>query len=312
VDASEVTADILVLHRISPDGRFLAIGGWSSTSPSYFGKVSIAPSQGASEPQLVAENARLIDWTRDGRDLIVASKSSGSEALYLLPVKAGRADGDPIFVRCGPCMPGSVNSDGALVYYSALPSGTTATWIGNLDSAGHIAEWKTLKLGADPAAGSMAVRWSPDSSQIVYTMREATTRNYLLRVRNMATGEDRELYRGKDSTVCSWASQHASLFCGHRTPQDTLQVFSIAPDSGRVEQLGSIAGYPSSTGINVYFARDDDRAIYLPRGAALTRWEIGAEQATAVDQMPGIGFPESACLSRTSTGLPAAIGRRCV
>ncbi len=90
--------------------------------------------------------------------------------------------------------------------------------------------------------------------------------------------------------TCVWASRRASVFCGHRTPQGTLEVSSIATDTGHVEQLGSIPGYTSGTLFNVFFASGDDRSIYAQRGSELIRREIGAEQATTVEQMPGIGI----------------------
>ena len=49
------------LNRPSPDGRFIASG----TRYEGIGKVWIMPIPGG-EPELVSENAHLIDWTRDG------------------------------------------------------------------------------------------------------------------------------------------------------------------------------------------------------------------------------------------------------
>ncbi len=164
VEGSETGPARIIWHRPSPGGRFLAFNGRNNT-PAYYDKIFIMPSVGGSEPQLVADRARLIDWTRDGRYLIIAREISGSPALCLLPVKDGRAEGDPVFVRYGPFMNGSVNPDGGLVYYSALPAGIYATWIGNLDSAGRLVEWKTLELGGGRAPTVVVVRWSPDSSQ---------------------------------------------------------------------------------------------------------------------------------------------------
>jgi hypothetical protein len=48
------------VHRPSPDGRFIA-----SASSSTSGNIFVMPSQGG-EPQVASDNARLIDWTRDG------------------------------------------------------------------------------------------------------------------------------------------------------------------------------------------------------------------------------------------------------
>jgi len=87
---------------LSPDGRFIAIADVGAVRR--LGKISVVPSfVGSSQggpPQLAADNARLMDWTRDGRYLaIVSQRSSSPEALYLLPMKDGR----PASERSGLC-----------------------------------------------------------------------------------------------------------------------------------------------------------------------------------------------------------------
>jgi hypothetical protein len=115
------------INRPSPDGRFIA----SALSEDVVGKVWITPTSGG-EPELVSENAQLIDWTRDGRYLIVTSSRSGSEALHLLPIKDGKAAGDPVFVRYGPCYFGSTVGNGALVCHSTHPGDGLEAWLGSL------------------------------------------------------------------------------------------------------------------------------------------------------------------------------------
>jgi hypothetical protein len=116
------------LNRPSPDGRFIA----SSTSNNQsIGKVWIMPVQGG-EPEPVSENAHLVDWTRDGRYLIITSPRSGSEALYLLPIKDGKSVGDPVFVHYGPCFYGSTVSNGSLVCHSTYIGDGAEDWAGSL------------------------------------------------------------------------------------------------------------------------------------------------------------------------------------
>lgn len=115
------------VNRPSPDGRFLA----SALSEDTAGKIWITPISGG-EPQLVSENALMIDWTRDGRYLIVTSSRSGSEALHLLPIKDGKASGDPVFVRYGPCRFGSTLGNGGLLCHSTLPNDGLEAWLGSL------------------------------------------------------------------------------------------------------------------------------------------------------------------------------------
>ncbi|SPE26077.1 exported hypothetical protein [Candidatus Sulfopaludibacter sp. SbA6] len=272
------------LNRPSPDGRFIALAASYMT----FDKVFVMPSQGG-EPQLVSDSARLIDWTRDGRYLIIASARLGSEALYLLPIKDGRPAGDPAFVRYGPCKFGSINAAGSLVCDSTYAGGAYGAWLGALDPGGHRVDWKQLNLRAN-SGFSFTTGWSPDSTQIVYTASdEAAGQNAVAaRLHNIATGEEREVYRGSEWLACIWSAQHPNLFCGEaheaHEPEHVTEVLSISIDSGRVERLGSLPG----TGYPV-FSSPDDRAINMAVDPSdeLIRWDISTHQATTVDRIPG-------------------------
>jgi hypothetical protein len=277
----------------SPDGRFIAVADLAAILR--LGKISIMPSEGG-PPQVVADNARFIDWTRDGRYLIIASERSGTEALYLLPIKDGRPAGDPIFIRYGSFTFGRTTSDGAVVYQSTPQGGGYAAWLGAFDSGGRPIDWKRLSLSGT-SQRSFNPRWSPDNTQIIYSSPdEAVGKNtYDLRLRNMASGEERELYRGIRAD-CIWEAQHPKLFCDQglidRDPT-AVNLFSISADSGQVEPLGPLA---EACNGGVLFSSRDDRAIYMwrwlsPQGPQpvpeLIRWDIGTREVTVVDRIPG-------------------------
>jgi hypothetical protein len=262
-------------NRPSPDGRFLAI----SESFRNFGKVSVAPIEGG-EPQLVSDNARVIDWTRDGRYLILASARSGSEALYLFPVKDGRRSGDSILLRYGPCQFGWVNAEGALICeFTQRPAGGyTAGWLGRLDSSGRSVEWKEW----NPSAGSTPwyLGWSPDSSRFAYAIEGA------VRLHDLASGDDREVYRGAGYTLCAWP-ENAELICAPHSAQPPIEVFSVSLDSGRVQSLGTVpefAGGPifrSAAGQSIYmWGTPDQQGLTL----SLIRWDLATRQTTIVER----------------------------
>jgi WD40-like Beta Propeller Repeat len=274
---------------LSPDGRFIAIADLGAYLR--LGKISVVPSQGGA-PQLVADNARLMDWTRDGRYLaIVSQRASGPEALYLLPMKDGKAAGDPVFVRYGSFTFGRTIADGSLVYESTPAAGGNGAWLGTLDRDGRTPDWKPLRLSGSLRSSFMP-RWSPDSTQIVYSSPdEAIGQNrWVIRLRNMASGEERELYRGGHA-VCIWAAQHDNIVCarGQLTPPFSIDIFSLSIDSGRLEPLASEAW---SNG-GAFFSSRDDRAIYMWRTLMeqpvpeLIRWDIGTRETTVVDRIPG-------------------------
>jgi Tol biopolymer transport system component len=246
------------------------------------------PSQGG-EPQLISDNARLMDWTRDGRYLAVSMERSASEALYLLPMKDGKQAGDPVFVRYGSFEMGRITASGALVYSATPPGGNYSSWLGTLNSDGHLSGWKPLSLSGSSSISSAISRnpvWSPDSTQIAYAApnRAAGQNTWVVRVRNMASGEERELYQGGTGNLsCLWAALRPNLVCGQSTPTSaTTELFSISRDSGRAERLGSVAGFRA-----LLFLSRDDRAIYMSGGPNLFRWEIDTQKATKVDFSPG-------------------------
>ena len=276
----------------SPDGRFIAVADLAALYR--LGNISIAPIEGG-PPQLVADKARLIDWTRDGRYLIIASERSGTEALYLLPIKDGRPAGDPIFVRYGSFTFGRTTSDGAVVYQSTPQGGGYAAWLGALDLGGRPVDWKRLSLSGT-SQQSFNPKWSPDSTQIIYISPDEAVGKftYALRLRNMASGEERVLYRGIRAN-CIWVAARPNLFCTQgqldRFPT-TVELLSISTDSGQVEPLGPLADAWNG---GVLFSGRDDRAIYMwrwlsPQGPQpvpeLIRWDIGTREVTVLDRFP--------------------------
>jgi WD40 repeat protein len=262
----------------SPDGRFIA---YSEYAP---GGTFVIPSQGG-ERQLISGNAVLMDWTRDGRYLAVTSAHSGVTALQLLPVKDGKPAGDPVFVRYGSFFGGQTTASGSLFYLSAPDAATLSReWIADLDHEGRPGDWKHL---TDPGSSGQLVpvpTWSPDSGQIVWTVQRQDTGQvgFVARVRDLATGKERDLYRSTGQLTCVWVPRHPNLFCAEVAGDGTAtNIFSVAVDSGRTEQLGAVRG----RGILIAEAPPNDEALYFIRqsGGELTRWDIGTGQETLLE-----------------------------
>jgi WD40 repeat protein len=242
----------------SPDGRFIAFS--DAPAPTVAGKTFVAPVQ-EGEPRLISDDAALLDWTSDGRYLAVSSRRSGSEALYLLPVKDGQSAGNPVFVRYGSFRMGRSNPNGSLTYAS-IRNGGKAAFLTQLDSNGRLGEWKSLDLNIGGNLGFWTVSWSPDSTQIAYgsSHDDSGQPGYAVRVRNIATGEDREVYRSANFLQCNWEIRRPNLFCIERSGAGT-QALSVALDSGHAETLGP---FPIPPGASVeQLARE--KGIELPK-----------------------------------------------
>jgi Tetratricopeptide repeat len=262
----------------SPDSRFIA---YSEGFPSAPTRAFIVPSEGR-EPQLISANAKILDWTRDGHYLAVASPRSGVMALQLLPVKEGRSAGEPVFLRYGSVVGGLTTSSGALYYTAAHEGGFTLAWIADLDAEGHPGDWKRLMLGSNNGLVPVP-QWSSDSSQIAWTSTNDDTgqTGYVIRSRNLATAKERDLYRDTGLTTCTWAARHPNLFCGEVVAGGgSTDILSIALDSGRSERLGSVPG----RALMLPIPGPGDQAVYVgvpQRG--LLRWDIGTRQETLLD-----------------------------
>ncbi len=288
----------------SPDGRFIAYSEGALSSVSTF----VMPSQGG-DPQLISANATLIDWTRDGRYLAVASAHSGATALQLLPVKDGKPAGDLVFVRYGSFIGGQTTASGSLFYLSSPDAATLSReWIADLDPEGHPGNWKNLDPGSS-GQSAPAPAWSPDSGQIVWTVQRADTGQvgFVVRVRNLATGKERDLYRGTGLTVCIWARSHPNLFCSEAAGDGTTtSIFSVAVDSGRTEQIGAVRG----AGLLPSVALPNDQALYFIRqsNGEFTRWDIGTGQETVLEPTSTImdlqvgASPDGAWIKRFNQG----------
>jgi hypothetical protein len=141
------------------------------------------------------------------------------------------------------------------------------------------------------------VRWSPDSTQISYRVYDRDARADVVRLRTIASGEEREVYRGSKPMGCIWAAQHPTLFC-----IDTItgQLFSLSINSRSLEPLGEVSGFTVGGG-NLYRSGGDDRAIYWSDYQyKLFRRDIDTQQSTLVDRIPGAGrpFPDERWLAR--------------
>jgi Tol biopolymer transport system component len=252
--------------RFSRDGRFIA---YASANQVFLLPVNGGP------PRLVSKDADVIDWTSDGRYLEIASTRSGSMALYLLPVKDGSAAGQPVFVRYGSFRTGRTTMAGGLVYLSASPGGNGRAFLTAIDTNGRIGAWKELGLAGGMSHGRV-ISWSPDGRQIAYVASndDAGLPVPAIRIRNLATDEEREVFRLGDGREmwCYWAAEDPSLRCWQPTQQQTTEVFSLDVDSGRRTSLLSMPGYPWLV------PSRDDAMLYFSDARALRRREIATGQ----------------------------------
>jgi len=271
----------------SSDGRFIAY-----RSPGR--QICVVSSEGG-EPQRVYQESYaneasrtpiLFDWTADGHFLVVGSDTSGKRALELLPVNDGHSNGPPIFLRYGDFEFAHTTKSGDLIYLTLRPGGDWLVHVASLEP-GHVGEWKRLNLplGND---SSPWVRFSTDGNQIVYVAGNEDVGQAgvsVVRLRSLSSGEDREIYRGRQLDSCIWTAQDTKLFCVEQNGEKA-QVFSISIDSGQIAQLHTFSGHS----VSILSSSPDGGALFMfignraPVGNSLVRWEIASGKETIVEQ----------------------------
>jgi Tol biopolymer transport system component len=283
----------------SPDGRFIAFEAYATSDADPFSRIFVMPAEGG-EPQLVYEQRqihtffflfmqlRLLDWTADGRYLAIGSDKGGKGALDLLPIKEGKAAGEPVFVKYGDFRDGQTTVSGGLVYHAVKPGGAWAVYLASLDANGHPGDWKRLDLPLGNISNPMPA-WSGDSNRIVYVARSEDEGQVggggeVVHLRNLTTGEDRGIYHAQGMAMCIWAAQKPELFCSDRVDQ-TTEIVSILVDSGEVTRLHPFSG----KALWIDYPSHDNQSLYMVMGSWDTggqtvRWDIASQQETLLDQ----------------------------
>ncbi|HUI55583.1 MAG TPA: protein kinase [Bryobacteraceae bacterium] len=286
----------------SPDGRYVAYG--ISSQEQGGGRVSrifVAPFAGGEPHSIYEERAPkggyvglgVFDWTAAGTHLLILSARTGKAALHLLPVTDGRRNGEPVFVRNGVFTWGHTSRSGAFIYQR-----NSAPWtlfVSSLDSNGTPVGWRKIE-GMGQNEYSPWPGWSPDSRQIVYLAMDLEADRVgdtEVRVRNVITGDDREIYRLSGTATCTWGSRQPQVYCRELATRG--RILRISPETGAVEFLGAI----EEEGSFVDRVSRDDGALYLTRtlfakrsgGTSLVRWDFAQRREKVVSQGE-IGAPD--------------------
>src|SRR4030095_3633221 len=104
------------------------------------------------EPRLIAPAARVGDWTRDGRYLVIgelppagAINVGGALKMSAVPIQNGQAVGDRVWINAN-LESLWTHSNGTMSMRTQNPSQGGQAFFGTVDSEGRLGPWKTLYL----------------------------------------------------------------------------------------------------------------------------------------------------------------------
>ena len=184
---------------------------------------------------------------------MIAEFRDGAGGVDIVPMQNGRPSGESAFVSSSLPVrfPPRTMSNGTVVMMSGgFP--TVEVVSNSLDAQNRPGVWRPLEL-VDPGNGPN-ILWSPDGRQIAYD-----TAAGVIRLLNVSSGEDRELYRTKLQQIletCLWARQHPNLYCG-KIGNTKTEIISVPLGSGSAEKIGELEGRRIILRLS-----DDDRKLY--------------------------------------------------
>ena len=164
--------------RLSPDGRWIACDCIQDESSGKYDIILIA-ADGSQKIPLVKHpgNDRLLDWTPGGDSVLIASDRSGSWDAWIVPIKDGAAQGEPILVKSdfgqvgGPTgvSPLGFTHDGS--FYYGVQSLTEDVYITALSMDEPEILVPPKKISQHFEGSNCYADWSPDGKFLAYISR---------------------------------------------------------------------------------------------------------------------------------------------
>jgi len=259
--------------RLSPDGKYVAYELPSQDAPENHDIFALELDSNQ-ETLLVghAANDSLLDWTPDGSHILFSSERLGPRSVWLLPVAQGRAQGTPRLVvqSAGDMRPIGFAQNGAYFYSTWATAADIYTAKINTTTAQLVSAPVPLEGGGF----NQVADWSPDGKYLAYGSRPVTAPQSapgVIRIRSLATGEERELVNKLAPFDClRWSPDgHSLLVSGLRAYRPEDIAFT-----GRVYRIDAATGEPT-----VLLENKVDNWVMMaelsPGGKTLYYWQAG-------------------------------------
>ena len=266
----------------SPDGQYIAYDLPANDAVAQRDVFVIAV-DGGSETKVVVDPASdvVMGWSPDGSQLLFASDRTGSNALWALPMAAGKPQGAPTLLKpdIGPVSPLGLTASGALHVFK--DTSTLALHIAPIDlEAG--------KLGTPVVESCRAARpdWSRDGKYLAY--KKGDIGDFVLAIRTVETGELREIPTALNYfSEPRWSPDGRWLAAGARPFKGKRAIYRFDADTGEVSFLA-----PGRHVSRVEVSPDGKKIYYgyHPDNESWVEYDLASGETREVFPRNGEGF----------------------
>lgn len=216
--------------RFSPDSRFIAYE---------MDGLKVRDLAGGTVASIDVPTMGLLDWTQDGRGLLVHSALEGRAGLWLIPVADGRQAGQPRLVQGGiPAILDGGRRAGDAFYYRIRVDGPKVH-VASVDmEAGRLLS-TPMAVSTFMDGAAWRVTWSPDGRQLAYLLRGSDGDRLMVRqtegngLRQLATLTTRQI----QSMV--WTPDGREILLLEFATGDA---YAVAVSDGRIRKVRSGVG----------------------------------------------------------------------
>ncbi len=259
--------------KFSPDDRYIAYDFYPEEEHSN-SDITILSADGKVEIPLITHPAHdsLVGWSPDGKFVLFTSDRTGTNDLWLIPVKDGKAVGNAQLIKkgLGKINLGGITQNGSLYYISG--GQMEDVYIAELDRASGKVNTPPKKMTFSQEGSNSWPQYSPDGKSIVCVQGGGITADLTatsLCVRSLKNGAERKFTLMMQARCPRWSSDGRFIYFTatdrprhwgiYRVELKTGQVSKSWPEEPDGKPIGNVFVGISPNSENYYYIHCDEK-----------------------------------------------------